>query len=255
MILRPLFADDLRNAPPGPAADVFLNSQKNVRAPYAIILQHDHSKLAGELLAAVHTSAFGDLRPEVVEAAAQHDFGWNESDSAQLRALPDRKLSPFPDLSAEENLQSWDRSLAHAARVDVLVEVLVSRHFCALGAGDEQRDPWVQRENARRSEIERKLPFTPEDLERWNGAVGFCDLLSLYLCSGLRRPVEFPLAHPASPQAEKAPKLKLEWADGSPKFDRGVIKPGTQVSVSTQIYGTAGSDLTPQPFSWTFANA
>jgi hypothetical protein len=69
----------------------------------------------------------------------------------------------------------------------------------------------------------------------------------------MRRPVQFPLAHPALPDAKEAPKVTLDWQDGSPKLERPLIKPGTQVSVATQIVGTTGADLTPQTFTWTFA--
>ncbi len=49
-----------------------------------------------------------------------------------------------------------------------------------------------------------------EDLDRWTAALGFCDLVSLYLLSGLSREVEFPLAHPASPEAQTAPRVKMQ---------------------------------------------
>ena len=36
-----------------------------------------------------------------------------------------------------------------------------------------------------------------------------CDLVSLYLLSGFSREVEFPLAHPASPEARQGPQVSM----------------------------------------------
>ena len=44
-----------------------------------------------------------------------------------------------------------------------------------------------------------------EDLERWTAALGFCDLVSLYLLSGLRGPEDFPLPIPLRPRRRPRP--------------------------------------------------
>ncbi len=235
-----------------PAAPVFIESQKHIEPPYAVFFQAEHSRIAGELAKALREEIFGDLSPEVIEATGQHDFGWQESDEQQIRSLPGQ-LRPFPALSVEETLPSWRESVAHAGSVGPLVEVLVSRHFCLLGAGDPGRADFVRCENERREAIERVLPFEAADLDRWTGAVGFCDLVSLYLCSGCEAEVEFPLAHPASPAAAQAPKTTLRWKDGSPAFSSPVFKPGAQISMTSRSYNGQGTDLPAQRFSWTFS--
>jgi hypothetical protein len=210
MILRSLpKPDDTPPSPSGPRAAwaVFLESQKRVKAPYAIIFQADHSKLAGDLAEALLPDAFGELPPEVIQAIAQHDFGWNAGDQSQIESFGQTSPRPFPSLSAEETLPSWHDSIAHARSLGPLVDVLVSRHFTLLGAGDPARANFVRIETERLREIERVLPYAPADLDRWTSAVGFCDLLSLYLCCGSRQSVQFLMAHPACPAASHARKI------------------------------------------------
>ncbi|MBV8569620.1 MAG: DUF3891 family protein, partial [Acidobacteriaceae bacterium] len=195
---------------------------------------------------------FGPLLPDVIAAIARHDFGWDESDERQLKALPDAVPRPFPALDTEETLPSWSKSIALAAAVSPLVEVLVSRHFCLLGAGEPSRTGFVRAETARREAIERALPFPQADLDRWTGALGFCDLLSLYLCAGCTTPAEFPLAHPASPNAGMAPKTVLTWRSGSPVLSPPALKPATEVALSLRLYTRDGASQASESLAWSF---
>jgi hypothetical protein len=222
-------------------------------APYAIIFQAEHSNLAGQLTEALSEDVFGKLSPEVIQAAGQHDFGWQDSDESQIQALGQKSPRPFPDLSVEETLPSWRNSVAHAASVSPLVDALVSRHFTFLGSGDPGRAEFVRRETDRRCEIERNLPFSPADLDRWTAAVGFCDLLSLYLCCDSQQSVEFPFAHPADPAAVQAPKTTLSWVDGSPRFSSTVLKPDAHISLTVREYSGHGTELRPLTLQWSFA--
>lgn len=238
-----------------PAWAVFIESQKRVTAPYGVIFQAEHSKLAGNLAEALLDDAFGDLPPEVIQAVGEHDFGWDLSDRAQMEALGQTNLRPFPSLSAEETLPSWRGSIAHAQSVGPLVDVLVSRHFCMLGGGDPNRADFVRTETERRATLEPDLPHELASLDRWTGAVGFCDLLSLYLCCGSHQMVEFPVAHPADPAAAHARKITLSWYSGSPQFSSLVLKSGTQVSLTVRTYSGQGKSLTPLTLEWRFANS
>ncbi len=195
---------------PRPAAQVFLDSQSRLRAPFDIVFQAEHSRLAGDLARALRGNVFGELGEQVLHAIAEHDAGWEASDANQLRLLGSKAPRPFPSLSAAETLPSWETSLIHAASLSPVAEVLVSRHLCLLGAGDAARAEFVERETKRRAQIEQALRFASADLERWTAALGFCDLLSLYLCSGCTDPVTFPLAHPADPAAAVASTTLLE---------------------------------------------
>jgi hypothetical protein len=57
--------------------------------------------------------------------------------------------------------------------------------------------------------------------------VGFCDLLSLYLCSGLRATVMLPLTHPAYRHAAQAPHVTLDWREGRAVFSEPIFRDGS----------------------------
>jgi hypothetical protein len=255
MILRslPTRNDEQKMPPEAQAASaVFLQTEQQVRPPYAVIFQAEHSQLAGELAKALREEIFGDLHPEAIQAAGQHDLGWNQSDTAQMEQLGQTELRPFPALRTAETLPSWRRSIEHEANAAPLVHVLVSRHFCLLGAGDPERAAFIQNETERREDIERILPIAPADLDRWTGAVGFCDLLSLYLCSGSQEPAEFPLTHPAAPDAAQAPKVTLFWNEDRPQFSKPILKPGAKLSLAVRQYQGEGKETTPYTLQWNF---
>lgn len=240
------------NGHPKSAAEVFIQTEKQVHAPYGIIFQLEHSLLAGRLAQALVTDVFGELPPDVIQAIAQHDFGWQASDQAQMDALGRNSLRPFPAMSAEETLPSWNESVGHARSLGSLVYLIVSRHFTTLGANDASRTEFVRTETERRAAIERTLPYPLSDLDRWTSAIGFCDLLSLYLCCGCQDPVEFPIAHPADPASARARKITLSWHDGWPQFSAPVLWPGTRLSLDLRSYSGSGQNLNPLKIEWSF---
>lgn len=236
---------------PEPANQVFLQTQKHVPPPYAIILQAEHSNLAGGLAELLSPDLFGDLPPEVIQAAREHDLGWTDKDREQIENQKRQSPKPFPALSAADTLPSWQRSIEHAASVGPLVEVLISRHFCNLGRNDPERAEFVAKENDRRAAMEDVLPFPVVDLDRWTAAIGFTDLLSLYLCSGSHDPVIFPLTHPASAGADRAPDVTLTWEEGeSFRFSSPVFAKSTQLSMDVRRYEGDGGELTPLTLEW-----
>jgi hypothetical protein len=251
MILRVL-EDRAHSAATGSAWGVFMAAEKNAHPPCGIILQADHARLAGDLARALRTEPFGAFPDEVIEAAAQHDFGWQDCDLSQLRQIGKIPPEPFPRLSLEQTLAAWNACIDHARSLPPLTDVLISRHFSTLAGNDPGRESFVQAERSRRSRIEGSLPYSAEDLERWTGVVGFCDLLSLYLCCGARRPVEFPLAHPASEASKHATRVKLSWNGGRLEFSAPILRLSASFMLAGQIYGGSGSQTTPIDFTWSF---
>jgi len=234
-----------------PASNVFIQSQKAAEPPYAIVFQAEHSRLAGALASGLRPDVFGELPPEVVQGIGEHDYGWQASDQSQIDYLSTREPRPFPKLTTEETIPSWNESVAHGYQLGQLQYVMVSRHFTLLGASDPGRVEFVEAESRRRSEVEHSLACRAEDFDRWTAAIGFCDLLSLYLCSGSREPVEFPLAHPADPAASEAPKVTLIWKSDSPQFSAPILKPGTTASLNGLNYTGQSPELTPVKVQWT----
>lgn len=234
------------------AFPAFAAAENNIRPPCAIIFQAEHATLAGLLAGAMLEDVFGTLSPEAIQAAGQHDFGWQASDTRQMEALGHTMPKPFLALGLDETLDSWHACITHAASVTPLVEVLVSRHFTMLGRTDPHRTEFVRVEDERRSRIEKRLAADPADLDRWTAAIGFCDLLSLYLCSGIRDRVEFPLAHPADPRASAAAKITLDWQDDAPRFSRPILKAGSEMKLMVRAYDGHGNRTAPLCLRWRF---
>jgi hypothetical protein len=251
MILRHQ-ADVLRNnrSEVRPAWQIFLDAQKAAAPAGMIALQIAHSALAGQLAAHLTESAFGRLPREVVEAAARHDLGWAESDERQLKQNTPRALRPFLEMKQDE-LPSWRRSLEMATQWPPLTQVLISRHFSALAnQPSPAHEEFLRMETARRAILERELGYSAEDLNRWAGAVGVCDLLSLYLCSGSRETAEFPLAHPAEPDAGAARKFTVAWSGGRPVFSWPVFRQGAELHLGS-LRISEGGELEPASLRWT----
>ncbi len=248
MILRSVLPSS--SAEPRPAYEVFVEHQNRVPAGALAIPQSSHAHLAGQLAAALLPEIFGTLPAEVVEAIRQHDYGWIATDL--LEAERGEEIRPFPKLSAEEAVPAWDRTVRLAESVSPLVGVLVNRHFCLLSDDRNALHQQFRTEAAeRRGPIETSLGVTPGDLDRWTGAMGVSDLLSLYLCSGCTEPVEFPFCHPADKAAiAHVGKTVLRWSEGRPRFEPPILAPGTEAAqaVPGLRAGTAATAL-----SWRFA--
>jgi hypothetical protein len=235
------------------ASSVFVATEKAVRPPCVIILQLDHSRLAGDLARALSPEPFGEFPPEVVHAAAEHDLGWIESDAAQMQQLGTSSPEPFPCLSVDQIVPAFRSCIDHARSLPRLTDALISRHFTALASKGDGYQPFLEAELRRQEALEAEIPYSKVDLERWTDIVGFCDSLSLYLCSGLQHEVDFPLAHPATEKAASAPRITLSWRDGPPHFATPLLKSGAALTLSGSIYDGTSARTTPIDYTWTFA--
>jgi hypothetical protein len=217
------------------------------------MLQPEHSRLAGDIAACLRPEVFGELTPEVIEAIRQHDLGWQESDSVQLAAIGSMPAKPFPLVPVEEAVRCWAESIRRAERISPIRAIVISRHFCALAQSDPAHREFLADETPRREQLEAGLNVPIGDLDRWTAVIGFCDLVSLYLCSGATDPIELPLAHPALPEARNAAKVVLDWDEGNPRFSSPVVKSGATVSINARERLDVSSDLRVRTFSWSFA--
>ena len=96
--------------------------------------------------------------------------------------------------------------------------------------------------------------MAPEvDLARWTAALGFCDLVSLYLLTGLRSEISFPLAHPSAPQAENARRVLLKFADNSLRFSPAVFKSGVEVEIEVLKHPVAAEVSRTERLRWEIA--
>ena len=234
-----------------PAFQVFLATQQGSGSPLAIFRQTMHAQLAGDLARRLLPEHFGPLTQEVLEATAQHDWGWDESDNRQLARLQEDDPRPFPQVGPDEELPSWQRSLQFADGRPLLTRVLIRRHFCALAHTPKPgHAEFLQREKPQGERLERELGVDPAQLKRWTDALGFCDLVSLYLCSGAKAPAEFPLAHPAEPYAAQARRVVARWRGEELEFSEPVFAGGTGVSAEMlRLDGTSRS-VVPERVEW-----
>jgi len=193
-------------------------AQRDVGLPCLLIPQPAHAVLAGELAAALLTTPFGPLPSEIKRAIQMHDTGWAASDAQQIQRLRGPHAAnaapvSFIAISPEEATEAWTASIDAVEAFSKAGAIIVSRHFSLL-AQQAHHQRFLQAERSRQRRLEGVMkkngdPPKGADLDLWTSALGFCDLVSLYLVSGLSREVEFPLAHPASPKAHTAPRVTM----------------------------------------------
>jgi hypothetical protein len=206
-------------------------AQRRICLPCLLIPQPAHAVLAGELAAAL--TCFGELPPEIKRAIQMHDTGWASSDAEQIQRLrsgPTMKAAvpvSFVDISASEVEEAWTASINTVEAFSKPGAAMVSRHFSLIGQHDPAHRRFLQAEKSR----QQRLGGNPEDMDRWTAALGFCDLVSLYLLSGLHGPDIFPLAHPSSPQAQAAARVSLQVDGKNIRFTPQAAHPGSVLSI------------------------
>jgi hypothetical protein len=256
MIVRGMQSPDSRPAGMEAGWDAFRRTQDGVGLPCFAIPQYAHARLAGALALHLKPNAFGDLPDDVVEAIRTHDIGWEEPDGAQLRRLREGRQArpaPFLTVAPAEAVPAWRRSIRHAEGISAAAGIIVSRHFCSLATdgGDEHRD-FHETETQRRIALERAFS-DHESLTRWFGALGFCDIVSLLLCSGADGELAIPLAHPNMPKAALAPKVHLRARGGDIRTEPAVLEMGAALAVEASFIAEPGSVESGRRFSWRVA--
>jgi Protein of unknown function (DUF3891) len=219
-------------------------AQRAVRMPCLLIPQPAHAVLAGELAAGLLPAAFGELPPEIVRAIQMHDTGWASSDAQQIQRLRSEgpqasKAVPvsFVVISPAEAAEAWTASIDTVEALSKNGAIVVSRHFSLLAQHDQARhQKFILAEKSRQrtldgSTLNGGARPGEGDLDRWTAALGFCDLVSLYLLSGLSREVAFPLAHPTSAQAQTAPRVTMHTFDRTLRFSPSIMQSGCTLTI------------------------
>jgi hypothetical protein len=163
-----------------------------------------------------------------------HDTGWAASDAQQIQRL--RSGAPhaghaapvsFIAIPPREAEEAWTASINTVESFSRMGAKVVSRHFLLLAEHDPvHHQRFLEAERSRQQRLEGSA-----DIDRWTAALGFCDLVSLYLLSGLSREVEFPLAHPSSPEARTAPRVRLRIDGKHLRFTPEAVRAGCVVSI------------------------
>ena len=208
-------------------------AQRDVRLPCLLVPQPAHAVLAGELAAALLPTAFGELPPEIQRAIQMHDTGWAASDAQQIQRLRSGSGSTaapvsFIAISPQETAEAWTASIDAVEAFSKPGAIIVSRHFSLLAQHDQpHHQRFLQAEKVR----QRKLEGATANLDRWTAALGFCDLVSLYLLSGLSREAEFPLAHPAAAEAQKASRVSMQVDQHHLRFTPAAMRSGGTLTI------------------------
>ena len=233
-------------------------AQRAVRLPCLLVPQPAHAVLAGELAAGLVAASFGELPPEIMRAIQMHDTGWASSDAQQIQRLRSggaqaSNAAPvsFVAIPPGEVAEAWTASIDSVEALSKTGAIIVSRHFILLAQHDQaHHQRFLRTETLRQQKLESSSMAKGEDLERWTAALGFCDLVSLYLVSGLRSEVEFPLAHPASPQAKTAPRVKMEIDGRKLRFTPETVRAGSTLSIQALKHPVPAQGARAETLTW-----
>ena len=189
----------------------------------------------------------------MVEIIGRHDIGWAEADLAGLESadrVPPISFLAYPVPGA---VDAWRRSIRAAERRSPLAGILTSRHFCLLASPDDPLHVGFKDEESKRRELNEGACSVPgPDLDRFERALGFCDLLSLCLCSGSREAVRLSLSHPADPSSADAVQVAVSVSGETVRCDPAVFEARTEVHVNSWKRGGDGR-LVSERIGWTFA--
>lgn len=139
-------------------------------------------------------------------------------------------------------------SIDVAASTDAAGGYIVSRHFTRIGehglekysAGDRPRvERFLKSETVRQKQLAANQSHSAEELEQLTDILQFCDLLSLYVCSGARDNADFPEYFGV--------KARLTAGDESYKLEPALIEPDSTFTVAAlrhpAVKGESGKEI------------
>jgi uncharacterized protein DUF3891 len=235
MILRPL--------EPPPASSELLPAWNVVeqvqRQPYEacwMITQPSHAVLAGDFAARMNCPQAPRLDATLLRAIALHDAGWGVPDAqAIMRSRSVRRGCPrsFIECTVPEFLEAWEKSIEVAASTGPAGGYMVSRHFVRIAeqSAAQLSEPdrthaaaFLKNESTRQRRLAAKQDCSRDDLERLTDVLQFCDLLSLYVCSGARDSAVFPEYFGV--------KVRVTVPEEGYRLDPPLIEPGAVFSTA-----------------------
>jgi hypothetical protein len=201
-----------------------------------MITQPSHAALAGEFAAKLTGAQVPELEAGIIRGIALHDAGWGISDAQaimQSRAVRQGCPKSFIACSVGEFVNAWEKSIDVAEAAGPAAGYIVSRHFvriAELGASLISRDDretagrFLANEAARQKRLAARQKRSSQELERLTDVLQFCDLLSLYVCSGASDNAEFPEYFGV--------KARLTVTEEGYKLQPTLIEPGANFAVA-----------------------
>jgi hypothetical protein len=253
MILRTIKPSGHPSRAEGGAWEAFVPSQATNASILGCISQPAHAALAGRLAICLNGHLFDEVPDEVIEIIGRHDRGWSDIDLVALESAEEIQPMSFISTAPAIAVQAWRRSIAEAETRSALSAYVVRSHFCLLAPRDEdiEHELFRKEEEARLQSAIADLDYDLRDVERFIAFLGFCDLLSLYLCSGWAGDFGLPLAHPAHPSSKGAGSIPISINEGIVHIDKTNVRPGTSVHV-TGWKSTGSRALRNQRYEWKF---
>jgi len=210
-------------------------------------------------------AAFGDLPGNIRQAIRMHDTGWGLLDADQIQRLrstgapqakgahSDQLAKPlsFLALPPADILAAWKSSIDAMEKIAPECACVVSSHFSLLAtAQDRPHSAFRAQEESRRAGLINRARLDPANLERWTDAVGFCDLLSLYMCSGVAAPARIPRNHPARKSC--GPPLEIVASGDTLHLSEPFIHPGSTFQVHGLLHPFPASGSAAKQLHWSF---
>ena len=206
MILRPLEPPAANHSEFLPAWSIVEQLQRQAHDGCWMITQPSHAALAGDFAHKIVDLRAPKVDLALVRAIALHDAGWGVPDAqAIMQSRSVRQGSPksFVDCSVSEFLSAWEKSIDIAESTGAAGGYIVSRHFCRLAEQrvnqTAEKTPdrgqlarFVESESRRHDQLAGRQERDQAELESLTDLLQFCDLLSLYVCSGAEDQAEFP---------------------------------------------------------------
>ncbi len=233
--------------------DAFASTQQPGQEHSGCVTQPAHARLAGQIAALLTPDAFGALPPELIDCIGAHDRGWAMADLCALERADTTAPTSFLTLPAAQSVPAWQESIHLAHQRSHLSGIVTSRHFCLLAPqdSDPRHETFLREETGRRADWEQASPFSDDQLARFTAALGFADLLSLYLCSGSNGTVRMPLWHAADRAAPSRPHVTVTVSNQQISLEPGLLPPNSSVQTTAWIRTNQGA-LTPQALVWSF---
>jgi hypothetical protein len=243
MILRPLEPAPSASAEFLPAWSIVERLQRQAYESCWMVTQPSHAALAGEFAAKLTGAPPLKLDDTIIRAIALHDAGWGVPDAQaimQSRSVGQGSPKSFISCGVGEFVNAWEKSIDIAESTGPAGGYIVSRHFARIAehgvtkypaADRDKAKRFLEHEAARQKQLAAKQDYSPAELEQLTDVLQFCDLLSLYVCSGARDNAEFPQYFGV--------KVRLTLKAGGYILDPQVVEPGSEFRVAALRHPTA----------------
>jgi Protein of unknown function (DUF3891) len=201
MVLYPLHCETPSDGPWIDAWEAVFERQRARANEFLLVEQPAHARISGQIaLAMTAPGLLPSLSTTVIQGIELHDEGWASFDRRMVEQIgaPGQRPLSFLECGVTDFLTAWSGSIRAAEAVAPIAGYIVSGHFRRLAqhrlnfvhdsAEDRQSlESFVASESHRQARLLASDGRDEAEALRLVTVLQFCDLLSLYLCSGSTR--------------------------------------------------------------------